>query len=74
MPLTTDTVLGSAGLLAVAYLLALIVAWPVNAYQFVSGCDFEPVGRCEIVKGAGIVIPPLSVLTVWGTTDTEDSE
>lgn len=74
MPSSADTVMGSAMLLLVAYLLALLISWPVNAYQFVSGCDFEPVGRCEIVKGAGIVVPPLSVLTVWDTTDTEDSE
>jgi hypothetical protein len=51
----------------VAYGLLLvytILAWVINLIQFF-GCDFDPIGKEEILKGTGMFIPPVSWFTVW---------
>jgi hypothetical protein len=51
----------------VAYGLLLvytILAWVINLIQFF-GCDFDPIGKEEILKGIGMFIPPVSWFTVW---------
>lgn len=49
--------------------LALVVvvaggAWIWNVVKLTS-CDFESNYRCEVIHGAGLVVPPLSIVTVW---------
>ena len=41
-----------------------IVAWFWNAAKIAS-CDFESNYKCEVIHGIGIIVPPLSVITVW---------
>lgn len=55
-------------------LITILVFLPVvsfvgNVVKFV-GCDFDGIGACEVVHGAGILVPPASVITVW--IDTGD--
>jgi len=49
--------------------LAIITAWFVNGYKFVS-CDFESNYRCEVIHAAGVAVPPFSLATVWFGSDT----
>lgn len=44
--------------------LYLVVAWIINVFQFVA-LDFQEPYKEEFVKAAGILIPPLSGITVW---------
>lgn len=41
-----------------------MIAWIVNLVTFI-GCDFDPVGKEEILKGIGIFILPLAWFTAW---------
>ena len=55
----------------VIVLVVLILAalpWSINAYKF-SRCDFEPNYKCEAIHGAGVFVPPLSLLTMWFGSD-----
>lgn len=45
-------------------MIAFAPIWIANAVKL-ADCDFEPNYRCEAIRGAGVVVPPLSVLTVW---------
>lgn len=47
-------------------LVAVLVigSWAWNAVKL-TYCDFEPNYRCEFIHGAGLVVPPLSIVTVW---------
>jgi hypothetical protein len=58
------------GGLAIAALLAFAVAWGVNAYKL-SQCDFAADYKCEALHGVGLVVPPLSWITVWFGHDSE---
>lgn len=40
------------------------VSWIWNTVKLAS-CDFEPNYKCEAIHGVGVVIPPLSIVTVW---------
>lgn len=56
-------------------ILGLIVAlavtpWIWNGVKFIN-CDFEADYKCEVIHGAGVVIPPASFITVWLGTDGE---
>lgn len=44
--------------------LYLIISWIVNAFQFFT-LDFEEPYKEEFIKAAGLLIPPLSGITVW---------
>lgn len=39
-----------------------------NAVKLAS-CDFESNYKCEVIHGAGLVVPPLSLVTVWFADD-----
>ena len=41
-----------------------ICGWGWNAVKLAS-CDFESNYKCEAIHGAGLFIPPLSIVTVW---------
>lgn len=41
-----------------------IISWVANLIQFF-GCDFDPIGKEEILKGIGMFIPPVSWFTCW---------
>ena len=43
-------------------------AWMWNAVKFAS-CDFEANYRCEAIHGVGVIVAPLSVVTVWFDDD-----
>lgn len=42
----------------------LLASWIINAVHFFQ-CDFEGPWKEEVIKGIGIVIFPLSGITVW---------
>lgn len=45
-------------------------SWLWNAVEFAS-CDFESNYKCEVIHGAGLVVPPLSIVTVWFADDSK---
>lgn len=51
-------------LLIVLVAAGSICAWVWNVVKLAS-CDFEPNYKCEFIHGAGMVVPPLSIVTVW---------
>ncbi len=46
----------AAGLILV---LAISVGWAMNMYKAVAVCDYEPIGRCELVRILGVFVVPL---------------
>jgi hypothetical protein len=46
------------------FFIFIAICWVTNIVQFVN-CDFEPIGKMEIIKGIGTFIPPASLITVW---------
>jgi hypothetical protein len=42
----------------------MIFSWVYNIIQFFS-CDFDPIGKEEVLKGLGMFIAPLSMITAW---------
>ena len=57
------------GFTLVELLVVLVVvggcgSWIWNAVKLTS-CDFESNYRCELIHGAGLVVPPMSIATVW---------
>lgn len=61
----TDNMLAKA---AIAMWLFFAGSWVWNAIKFTS-CDFESDFRCEVIHGAGLFVPGLSIITVWFDTD-----
>jgi len=57
-------------LLIVMLFVCIVVTFVWNAIKF-SSCDFESNYKCEVVHGAGIIIPPLSIITVWFDDDNQ---
>lgn len=56
-----------------AYLLLIIALaspWFINSYKF-SQCDFESNYKCELIHFAGVIVPPIAMLTVWFGTDED---
>ena len=51
-------------LLVVFVLVFVIGGWVWNSVKLTS-CDFESNYKCEFIHGAGLVVPPLSIVTVW---------
>ena len=43
-------------------------SWVWNAVKLAS-CDFESNYKCEVIHGAGLVVPPLAIGTVWFADD-----
>lgn len=54
--------------LALIIVLLLCAPWLINAYKLTQ-CDFESDYKCEILHGAGLVLPPFSFITVWFSAD-----
>ena len=55
-------------LLVVMVLVFGLSAWVWNAVKLAS-CDFESNYRCEALHVIGLVVPPLSIITVWFDDD-----
>ncbi len=54
-------------LVELLFVLVVVVgggSWIWNAVKLTS-CDFESNYRCELIHGAGLVVPPMSIATVW---------
>jgi hypothetical protein len=45
------------------------VCWIINLVRFVS-CDFVEPFREEVIYGLGVLIPPISWVTVWMNIST----
>lgn len=52
----------------VILLFVLFAPWVINFIKFTE-CDFEENYKCELIHGIGVVVPPLSYITVWFGTD-----
>lgn len=52
----------------------LIVSIPFfnNIYDL-SRCDFEEPYRCEVIHTVGLVMPPLSYITMWFDSDEDET-
>ena len=57
-------------LVIVLVLVFGIGGWVWNGVKLMA-CDFEPNYKCEVIHGAGLVAPPLSLITVWFGDDGE---
>jgi len=57
-------------ILIIALALFPVWAFVLNAYKLFQ-CDFNTPLKCEIVHTIGVVVPPLSMITVWGDDDTQ---
>ncbi len=54
-------------LIMIGYLLIAaytVIAWIVNLVMFIQ-CDFTEPFKEEIVRGIGIIFPPVSWIVVW---------
>jgi len=57
-------------LLMIAFVFYSAGAFLVNAYKLTQ-CDWETPIKCEAVHALGLVVPPLSLITVWSDDDTQ---
>ena len=48
----------------------VLTPWVINAKKLFY-CDFEYNYRCEAIHGAGLLIPPISFITVWFDDDSK---
>jgi len=60
---------GGGAILVIAFMLFAVCAFLVNAYKLIQ-CDYESPWKCEAVHALGLVVPPLSLITVWSGDDT----
>ncbi len=51
-------------------ILSVPVAWCFNTAKLID-CDFRAEYHCEVMHTIGVVLPPLSVITVWFGSDEE---
>ena len=51
-------------------IIAVPAAWCFNVAKLLD-CDFETDYRCEVMHTIGVVLPPLSLITVWFGSDEE---
>lgn len=58
-------------ILILALVLLVPVSWVFN-FVALTNCDFESPYKCEVIHGAGLVIIPASVVTVWFDSDETD--
>ena len=52
----------------IGIVLFFLVSWIWNVVRFTS-CEFESNYRCEVIHGAGVFVPFLSIFTVWFDID-----
>jgi hypothetical protein len=58
----------SIEIIIVLFVVVGFGSWIFNTVKFAS-CDFEPDYKCEITHGTGVLVAPLSVVTVWFSDD-----
>lgn len=46
------------------FVLSILVAWGVNITQLLND-DFEPTYKSEVIHIIGVVVPPITLVTVW---------
>ena len=51
-------------------LSVLFLPYIIN-FTDLTQCDFEADYKCEVTHGIGVVVPPLSYITVWFDVDEE---
>ena len=59
-------------LIEIIFVLVVVVgfgSWVTNLVKF-TNCDFESPYKCEVIHGAGVFVPPLSVITAWFSSDS----
>ena len=57
------------GLLVIVFVLSIFVGYIFNVIELFK-CNFEPIGKAEIVRTIGVFVPPIGV--VAGYIDIED--
>jgi len=55
-------------ILVTVFMLFSVCAFLINAYKLTQ-CDYESPWKCEAVHALGLVVPPLSLITVWSEVD-----
>ncbi len=54
-----------SGAISMLVLFALIAyGWIINIVYLVR-CDFDPIGKDEIIRGIGVFVAPLGVILGW---------
>ena len=46
------------------FVVVLGCGWVVNVVKLVD-CDFKPDYKCEIMRGVGVFVVPLTLVTAW---------
>jgi len=41
--------------MAMIFILAIILAWPINVYHLIVDCDFKAPYKAEIIRGIGVI-------------------
>lgn len=56
--------------LSTMVIILIVAATPymVNGYKL-ANCDFESDYKCEAIHAIGAVVPPLSFITMWFSSD-----
>jgi cytochrome c biogenesis factor len=56
-------------------LIIIIIIGSLTLYVWngkkLASCDFEADWRCEIIHGAGVIVPPAALITVWFHDDND---
>jgi len=60
---------GGGAILVIAFMLFAVCTFLINAYKLTQ-CDWKTPIKCEAVHALGLVVPPLSLITVWSDDDT----
>lgn len=47
--------------LLMVFSLIGVVGWFMNLYKLTQ-CDFEPSYKAEVIRGAGVVVPPIGAI------------
>ncbi len=53
----------------VVFIIAMCFPWVYNTGKLLN-CDFKSDYRCEVIHGAGFIVPPLSFVTAWFDSDS----
>ena len=59
------------GLLIIIFVLGTFVGYIFNVVELFK-CDFEPIGKAEVVRTIGVFMPPVGIIA--GYIDIEDSK
>jgi len=53
---------GIISFISISIALLIVSGYILNFGKFFFTCDFERINKCEIVRGIGIVMPPVGVI------------